>query len=163
MAAAAVGHRRGNVQRRMELAGKKTKNNQPEVAAAVVAWRQLLRDIVASACSAEWNWLKKKSTGGDSGGKDGSGGGSMAAAAVRHRRGSVQRRMEMADKKQSTRGGSGGGGKGDSGGGGVAPRDIVAAACSAEWNWLGKTTKTNQPEVAATVVAKVAAAVVAWR
>ena len=95
----------------------------------------------------------------------------MAAAAVRHRRGSVQRRMEMAEKKQSTRGGSSsggkvdssGGGKGDSGGGGVAPRDIVAAACSAEWNWLGKTTKTNQPEVAATVVAKVAAAVVAWR
>ncbi len=43
------------------------------------------------------------------------------------------------------------------------PHDIVTAACSAEWNWLKKT-KNNQPEVAAAVVAKVAAVVVvAWQ
>jgi len=63
VAAAAVRHLHGSVQCRMELAGEK--NNQPEVAAAVVAkvvvvvWRQLPCDIVTAACSAEWNWLKK--------------------------------------------------------------------------------------------------------
>jgi len=41
----------------------------------------------------------------------------------------------------------------------MAPHDIVTAACSTEWNWLKK---TNQPEVAVAVLAKVAAAVVVW-
>ena len=65
VAAAAVRHCRSNMQRRMELAEKKTKNNQPEVAVAVVAaavvamvavavvaWRLLPCDIFTAASSA---------------------------------------------------------------------------------------------------------------
>jgi len=53
--------------------GWKEKNNQLEVAVAVVAvvvWWQLLCNIVAAACSTKWNWLgknQKQSTRGGSG------------------------------------------------------------------------------------------------
>jgi len=52
------------------------------VAVVVVAWWQLPCNIVAAACSAEWNWLKKSTRGGSGGGGNGgsgSGGGSCHA------------------------------------------------------------------------------------
>jgi len=66
----------------------------------VVAWWQLLCNIIAAVCSTKWKWLQTQSTRHGSNGKGGSISGGMVATAVQHCHGRLQCKMEAAAKNQ---------------------------------------------------------------